>query len=319
MAVAPETPPVATPPAATPPVDTPPAPPATPPVTPPAPPATPPVTPPETPPTGAVALWGDKWREELAGDDPALLTRLQRMSDPKVMAQAIREQDKLIASGKLRSALPENATPEQIMQFRKENNLPETPEAYELQLPEGIVIGDADKPMIRSVQVAAHASFAPPAVVNQIVEAYYKQVEVETQAEIARQRSIKDATTAELQALWGDNFPAMRNLVVNLLESAPVEVKDNLMYGETADGTLICNHAPTLRWLADLAMKINPAALILPNSSGGQLQTIEAEILDLEKQMENYHSWQSNKVGQARLLKLYEARTAFAAKVKPNA
>lgn len=258
------------------------------------------------------AIFPDNWRQVLAGEDQKLLARLERMSDPKMLAQAVREQDLLIASGKLRAGLPENATPEQIVEFRKANNLPETPEGYEIKLPEGIVIGEIDKPIIAAVQRSAHAAYAPPEVLNQIVSSYYAEIEKENQAEIVRQRAIKDATTAHLKGLWGNQFETMRSLIVNMMEGAPVEVKDNLLYGETADGTLICNHAPILEWLGQMALRLNPLAVVFPGAGVAGIQNIEREIAELEKKMgDNYMAWQKDKASQERLLTLYRAREAF--------
>lgn len=255
--------------------------------------------------------WGEDWRKVMAGTDEKLLQRLERFTDPKAMAQAIREQDLLISKGTLKAGLPENATPEQIVEFRKANNLPATPDEYEITLPEGMVLGEIDKPIVAAVKASAHAAFAPPAILQNIVTSYYAEIEKENQAEIVRQRAIKDATTAHLKGLWGNQFETMRNLIVNMMEGAPEEVKDNLLYGETMDGTLICNHAPILEWLGQIALKINPLAVAFPGAGAAGIQNLEREIAELEAKMKNYHAWQADKAGQERLMTLYRAREAF--------
>src|SRR5688572_23894721 len=97
----------------------------------------------------APADWPADWRQKLAGEDKKTLERLGRMASPADLLKSYRALEQKISAGELKKGLPENATPEQVAEWRREQGLPEKPEGYleNLSLPDGVVLGEADKPM----------------------------------------------------------------------------------------------------------------------------------------------------------------------------
>src|SRR3546814_3644725 len=63
-----------------------------------------------------------------------------------------------LVTGVQTCALPIYATPEQIAEWRKEQGIPEKPEDYDLKFDNGLVIGEADKPLVAEFLKASHAT-----------------------------------------------------------------------------------------------------------------------------------------------------------------
>ncbi|MGD9659607.1 MAG: hypothetical protein AB7U61_18530, partial [Methylocystis sp.] len=77
------------------------------------------------------------------------MKRLERFNGPRDIVDSFLEADKKIRGGKIKTAFPDNATPEQITAWRKENGIPETPDGYDIKnLGDGYVVGEADMPRV---------------------------------------------------------------------------------------------------------------------------------------------------------------------------
>lgn len=203
----------------------------------------------------------------MAGGDKAELERLQRFSDSAAVYKWARELEKQFSSGTVKRALPENATDEQKTAWRKENGLPENAAGYEVKLPEGIVPGEADKPLIGAYQEFAHTNGMTAAQFNQNLGFYYQLQGQQQQARAIADDRFHDETVRTLTTEWGDaEFRRNENMIGNLMALAPKGVSDILLAGRTADGKRIGDHPDILKWQVDLARKIVPiTTMITPN------------------------------------------------------
>ena len=84
---------------------------------------------------------------------------------------------------------------------------------------------------------------------------------------------------------FGNEFHRNLTAAYGLVESAPEEVREQLMGARLADGTALGNHAPTLRWLTGLALEINPAATVAPGSRGDGLSVLQDRKTEIERIM----------------------------------
>lgn len=105
-----------------------------------------PVDPPADPVAGD---WPEDWRSKAAGGDEKLMKFLERYNSPKAVVGALVDARKLISQGVNRPPKAD-ATPEEVAAWRAENGIPEKPDGYEVSLPDGFVIGEADKPVVDS-------------------------------------------------------------------------------------------------------------------------------------------------------------------------
>ncbi len=260
--------------------------------------------------------WGADWREKHADGDEKVLKRLQRYTDPGAAMDAMLAAQNKIASGDLKSALPEDATEDQIATYRQDNGIPDTAADYEINLASGLVIGEQDQPVVDSFLEAAHAGNFPPSQVNQALDWYMQHTE-----QMAEAQDIADDESAvvceeALRLDWeGGEYRVNTTLARNFLDSAPEGLKENIMGGRMADGTPIGNNADMIRFLAQSAREINPIATIVPGTGEGAMQAITSEMGELRTLMGDRSSkyWkgaEANKL-QARYKELVSANQKF--------
>jgi hypothetical protein len=251
--------------------------------------------------------WPEDWRTQLAGEKED--KQLTRFSGPKDVYHAWKSLQQRLSSGELKSQLPKDAKPEDLTKWRAENGIPEAHDGY--KMPDGLVIGEVDKPLIDVFLKDMHGKNATPDVVQTAVQSYYK---IQEQA-IAQQaeRDIDHKTEMEdaLRSEWGAEYRGNVNAINSMFDGAPGGIKEKIMSARMADGRAILNDPDVLRWFATTSRELNPAATVVP-PGGDQMGAINDEIGKIEKLMGNRSSeyWKgpgADKM-QARYRELVSAR-----------
>lgn len=279
-----------------------------------APPAIPPntntaVPPPQDPTKPSGPTFAATWRADIAGGDEKAAKVLERFATPQDLAKSYLEAQAKIRSGELAKPLPKDATPEQIAEWRKGNNIPEKPEGYFEKLPNGLVIGEDDKPMFDSVAQKLHARNVQPEVIHDLAEWYYGMQDQQIQAQQAADAQAKPVLESALREAWGADFKANANVYASYIASAPKEVQDVLKSARDAEGNFILYRPEVVSWLVAQAREINPAAHITPAGNEGTVQSVQAEIDSIEKFMRtNRTEYNKDNAKQERLRQLYDAR-----------
>lgn len=308
-ATPPVTPPAAvSPPAATPPAVTPPAAVTTPPApTPPPPPAaTPPrtvaeATPPENEPKAPTpATWPDDWRQKLAGDDKRLLARLERMSAPTDILNAWRSLEQRLSSGEFKRALPHNPTEDEVKAYRESNGIPEKPEDYDLNIGNGFVWGELDKPFLEGFTKHAHEANIPGDVVKSVLGWVAKTQQAEMDQLATADENYRVTGDSALRALWGNSFNQNINANRNLFEGHSIDSVDGkekfsafdvVMGARAPDGRKLGSIPGVLQMFAGISRELNPVATLVPDGPGGSpLKTAEARLSELNNMMADKRS-----------------------------
>lgn len=233
--------------------------------------------------TAKAPTWGEKWREEYAGTDEKVLKRLQRYTTPKAALDAMIEAQNKISDGSFKK-LPANATTEQIAEYRKANGIPETAGKYLDQLPDGLVIGDEDKPFIEKFAKAFHDKNADPAIVHAAIKTYYDVVDEQEGLRQELNASAKTATEDALRAEWGPDYRPNTNLINAFIGSMPKDLQEELFQSAKPDGTQIMNNPAMLKWLAQQARELNYTGAVLPNGEASA-KSLESEITQIKTLM----------------------------------
>lgn len=246
----------------------------------------------------AAAGAGDKWRENYAVkkatvdgklDQAAhdkLLNRLKRFSSIDDALESFFNADKKIADGTYRKPLGDKATPEEIAEYRKANGIPETPEKYLEKLPDGLVIGEEDKPIIEKFTKAFHGKHADPAVVHAAIKTYYEVVDEQEGLRQQANTAARSATEDALRAEWGADYRGNTNLINAFIGSMPKDLQDELFQSAKPDGTQIMNNPAMLKWLAQQARELNYTGAVLPSGEASakgittELDAIKAKMAD---------------------------------------
>lgn len=229
--------------------------------------------------------WTGDWRNAAAKGDEKALARLARYATPEAAIEALNKLQLKISAGELRSALPKNATAEQITEWRKEQGIPEAPTDYKLALKDGLVVGAEDKPIIDGFLASMHARNMTNEQASAAVDWYYEHITQQTEARAVADKAAEQAMSDQLHKEWGAEFRPNINAMLSLLDGLPAEVRDDFRGGRLADGTPLLAHPGTVKWLVGLAREMNPASALLPNGGDTTVSGIETEIKAIEDKM----------------------------------
>jgi hypothetical protein len=256
------------------------------------------------------------WRARVAGDDKAYLKTLERYTDEGAYFKSTRELHAKISSGQLKpppSAFPDKGTPEEQKAWREAQGVPLDPKDYKVELPEGLVLAENDKAGAERLAAFAHKNNWTPQQYNNVLTAYYDQVDHANAAREKADAEFHDQADAELRATWkGPDYNRNTQAIRNLLEAAPKEIEERLFGGRTADGRVIGNDPQVLKWMASLALDVNPAASLLPTGAQNP-QGLAAELDKIRDfRRGNPDGYEADKKMQARELELITAQQKLA-------
>lgn len=227
------------------------------------------------------------WREELAAGDANVLKDLQKYTDPNALYKSLRSLQADVSSGKLKAVaqLPANATDEQKAEFRKANGLPEKAEAYveKLALPDGVVIGDNDKPLINDFAKWAHDKGWPQSQFDEAVNWWHQAQGLAEQQILEADGDHKTAGMTALMQEWGPgDYKQNMNIVSTVLAGMPEEFRIELLASRTPSGQLVGNTIGFNKYLAEIGRQLNPAATLVSFNDANPGKTIENEIAQID-------------------------------------
>lgn len=266
-------------------------PPSAPPAAPPAAPAAPPPSDPPATPPAASGTWRDDWRGAAAKGDEKLVKRLERYADPETAFAALFSAQDSIAKNGLRMPAPgADATPEQIAEYRKANGVPESHDKYDLTLPNGLVVGEADKPLVDSFTKFGHGKNWSNDQVKQGLEWYYSNVDAQRQQREEADATYKEQGLAKLGEMYKGDFKRNIRMVNEYLDGAPESVKTNILGARLPNGRLLGADPEMIDWLFQQAHFRNPQATVMGGNSEANVKAAETELAELRGMMGDKNS-----------------------------
>ena len=260
----------------------------------------------------APATWPEDWRTQIAGDNKKAITKLERIKAPQELLNSYLSLEQQLSSGLYTKKLPTHATEAELAEYRKSNNVPADWKEYDTNLNNGIVFGEADKPMVESWLQFAHERNAPPDIVKMGLEWYTQQEQALVDSLAERDQINSQKTTDALRAEWGPEFQRNMNTVKVMLDGYE-GAWDNIMGARNAEGVRNGDNPSVMKALASIAREMNPYGTILPNDGGKDpAQTVQDEIAGIRRLMADKSSkyWkgpESNQI-QARYRTLIETQ-----------
>jgi hypothetical protein len=225
----------------------------------------------------------------MASGDAAFEKTLERYASPQAFAEAHRALVAKVSSGEFKAVAkppPENATPEQLAEWKKEQGLPLEAKGYveAIKLPAGQVLGEADKPLIDNFAATALAQNMPASAVNFAVNWYYANQAEQAKARATADHDLMAASQAELEKEWGPAFTENQNRMALLAEGNEA-VYSTIVNARTADGKVLGNTAEFNRFLTQISRMVYPS--YTPTVPGSELggQSIETEMKQIESIM----------------------------------
>lgn len=232
------------------------------------------------------ADWPTDWREKMAAGDEKTLNMLKRHGDLGSLAKKLREQDTLISSGQVKKPLDANATAEQVAAYRKDNGIPDAPTGYYDKLPDGLVIGEVDKPYYDGFMEFAHEKNLAPDLVATVMDGYHKILErqqADFETEVKQTRMVcEDALHKEWGSEFRGNMNATRNFVVGFFG----EQANDILSARKPDGTLLFNDANMIKAFHNVVREVNPVGDLMSVTQGSQMQSVQGRLDELTAEMQ---------------------------------
>ncbi|HEX6992376.1 MAG TPA: hypothetical protein VF151_10840 [Gemmatimonadales bacterium] len=228
--------------------------------------------------------YADDWREKLAkGNDAAMnvLKRYNTLEDWTNAGLALRQK---IGSGELRAVLPKDATDEQKAEWRAANGIPPSPDKYELKLPEGLVVGEGDKPQIDAFLGVAHAAELRPDQVNAAIGWFYQNQAKQTETRLEQDATLAEDTRNALAVEWQGDYKPNMNLLKNFIGTLPQDVRELFERGRLANGDPILANQHMVKALTGWARQLADTGTILPPGMG-DAASVDTRITEIEAEM----------------------------------
>lgn len=261
-----------------------------------------------TPPVGN---WPENWRE-LVTADPKEQERLKRLTDPTQIWKSFRNIETKLSSGGYKQALQADATPEQVMAYRKANGIPETPEGYFQSLPEDVVLGEDDKATLGMFAEALHERNASPEIFQTVMQTAQKLIEANQQEAVDAQIALKEQSRHQLYQTWGPaDYKVNINAIGNWLQGMPEELRARFEGAQLSDGNMLLNDSQFLMWAAQYIRENNPGLTIMPGGGGDAIANLEGQLAENRKMMQTPSEWFSKanserRANHAKLIDQYE-------------
>lgn len=229
----------------------------------------------------------DSWRQKYTLGDESRLSTLSRYKTEDDFIKStweakdrIRERDT--------SRLPDNATPEQLAEYRKANGVPDDASGYGLTEIDGVELSEVEKGMIGNFQEWAHEKNLPSDQAREIVDFYLNSQDAAIQGHEALDEERNTEWQKELESEFGKDFKNLKNAAAAYLEKRFGEnesAKAELLNARLPGGGRLGNNPDFFRLVTDMALESGLGDAIeaseMESSSGKSLAAEQKEIEDL--------------------------------------
>jgi hypothetical protein len=151
----------------------------------------------------ATPVWPEDWQAQMTGGDEKAQKHIGRYASPPEVYKALTAAQQKIRSGEVINPLPENPTEEDLKAYREARGIPEEPGKYDLNLGDGVVVGEEDQPLVDSFLKEAHDGNLDPATVNRVVKWWYNNREEQMDALGVLDEEKKAQCEDDLRNEWG--------------------------------------------------------------------------------------------------------------------
>lgn len=228
----------------------------------------------------------------MAGGDADSLKRLGRFADEGAFYKSYKALEAKLSSGEYKRALPDGASAEEIATWRKENGLPDKAEGYitGLKLPQGVVLGEADKPLAQDFAAHAMTKNWSQQQYNDALEWYYGNVDKQATVIADADASYHDESVEQLREVWqGSAYKQNVTAVNNLIAGWPEGLGAAVLGARDEKGRKLGDNPGLIQQLASLALELNPAYSLVPAGTGDQGKAMQTRIAEIEAMMKPSH------------------------------
>ena len=217
----------------------------------------------------------DGWKDALVPEDLRGRKVFDAVPDLRAVLKLLAHQEKFLGSqGKGIMPLGENPTATELEMFRKSLGIPDTPEGYKVEVPEGL--GDYyDEAVMKETLKGLHALHLTPKQVAGVVALEAERLRAGIKEQEQSEAAARDDTEAALKEIWGADYEKNLRLANRIIaENVSDEEKDGLL-------ALIGNSVPVARLFAKLGEahledKVVSTDVERPGSASSEIDRLEA-------------------------------------------
>lgn len=224
-------------------------------------------------PAGAETPDEADWRVDDAAGDERVLRELKRYKSRANVARALVETKARVSAGIAPPKLPENATEEQVAEYRKAIGIPETPDGYGVKWRDDFKPTPEQNAMLEAWVAHAHAKNMQPGDVNEAVEFVQQWHDRQTQEYTNQLRRQIVQVDNELASEYGPDYE--RNIGV---------LKEHYLSLRPALRELVLNNLHNkslIREVMSDALDMSPPGAMLEGDSAGGGRSLDEQINDL--------------------------------------
>lgn len=273
---------------------------------------------PGEPPAPGPAAFPDDWREQLAGEDEAMLTQLKRTKSPADLAKRVMDLQATVSKGLKPMQLTDDSTAEEVAAYREAAGIPPEVADYDVKFSENMTPDEQDNLILDSFKQAAHDNSIPPAQAQHVLDWYEDAVEQSAQDRAEAAATYRNSTAENLRQEWGGEYKANMNAVKTFLENnLEGDALDGLRNKEFTDGTRLGDNEHFLRMLAPIATDtLGPNAIFAGDTvqMATKLADRKAELLKLRAgSRDEREEYKTDKI-QAELRGIYDKEARLKAR-----
>jgi hypothetical protein len=214
---------------------------------------------------------GDDWRAAIA--DEKLRDHAGRFASVQDLVKAHQDLRKQLSGAIVPPG--KDATDEQVKAYREKMGIPETPDAYEFDLPEGAEQTEADKAFEGEMRKALHEAGVPASAAKAVGTAFMGYIQQQQEAQTAQDTEYQQQAEAALRKTWGKDYDA------NVQYAGEA---DNRMFDgqlgqlELKSGQLLGSHPDFLKGMAPVGRMFGEGEIhIAPSAADAQTMRDQAD------------------------------------------
>lgn len=256
----------------------------------------------------------------LAGEDAKALERLARFNTPTDVTKALIEAQTKLSQRAEPPKLPENATPQQIAEWRKGLGVPDLGadakaeaflQAYKIAAPQGYELSQVEGGMLEGLAKLAYEKGHSPREVKDITDFYFKS-QAENKAALEKIDTTKQKEwVGQLREEWGRDFEAKvaaGEQFLNQRFAGDMDAKTQLLNAQLPGGGKLGDSPQFVKMIAELAMANGMTDRIEANSLESNGKSLAERQIELEKLARTNRALYNSPETQTALKKIYQLR-----------
>lgn len=255
------------------------------------------------------------WNDYVAGvsaKDEKLAKHLNKFSSVDDLAKSYAEAQKRISEGFKAPVLPEDATEEQLKEYRAKVGIPDDVKGY--KLPETVQVKDADKPLWDLFLTNAHSMNLTQAELEKVAPAYYAMEKALAEQQETQSKELQRANEQALREMWGTDVGTNMNVNEQYIESrGGSELRELLANSTDANGAPLLTNPVFAKLLQEDARLAGFANGVMSQGSM-TVESVQEQIDSIltKRTGANREAYYKDKATVAkddeRLMQLYEAQ-----------